>query len=185
MNHIFTNPTFVLFAILFLGMALGNISIKGIALGSSGVLFVALLAGHCGLQVPDGVTGIGTALFVYCVGLGVGNRFFASLRSKGSLLSLLSLFVVGSAWLTTWGLCSLFDINGEIATGLFAGACTSTPGLAAATETLQSGGADPALVNIGYGVAYPFGIIGVVLFVQLLPRLLRQDLMPIAVNPLQ
>ncbi len=176
MNHIFTNPTFVLFAILFLGMALGNISIKGIALGSSGVLFVALLAGHCGLQVPDGVTGIGTALFVYCVGLGVGNRFFASLRSKGSLLSLLSLFVVGSAWLTAWGLCSLFGVNGEIATGLFAGACTSTPGLAAAAETLQSAGADPALVNIGYGVAYPFGIIGVVLFVQLLPRLLRQDL---------
>ncbi len=176
MSGILTNPTFVLFAVLFLGMALGNISIKGVALGSSGVLFVALLAGHCGLTVPDGVTGIGTALFVYCVGLGVGNRFFASLRSKGSVLSLLSLLVVGAAWGTTWVFCAIFGIDGDIAAGLFAGACTSTPGLAAATEALQSAGKDPALINIGYGVAYPFGVVGVVLFVQLLPRFLKQDI---------
>lgn len=82
MTGILENPTFVLFAVLFLGLALGNITIKGISLGSSGVLFVALAAGHFGLKVPDGVVGIGTALFVYCVGPGVGNRFFASLRSK-------------------------------------------------------------------------------------------------------
>ncbi len=173
---VFENPVFVLFAILFLGLALGNITIKGVALGSSGVLFVALLAGHFGLSVPDGVTGIGTALFVYCVGLGVGNRFFASLRSKGILISLLSVIVVGSAWLVTWGLCSLFDIQGDIATGLFSGACTSTPGFAAATEALQSAGRNTDAISVGYGVAYPFGVIGVVLFVQLLPRLLKQDL---------
>ena len=96
----FEHPAFVLFAVLFAGLALGHISIKGISLGSSGVLFAALLAGHFGLKVPDGITDIGTALFVYCVGLGVGNRFFASLRSRGKYLVVLAALVVGVAWLT-------------------------------------------------------------------------------------
>ena len=52
---IFENPAFVLFLVLFVGLALGNISIKGISLGSSGVLFAALAAGHFGLRTPEGV----------------------------------------------------------------------------------------------------------------------------------
>lgn len=175
-KNMLDNPTFVLFAVLALGIALGNIEFKGISLGSSGVLFVALLAGHLGLKVPDGIMGIGTALFVYCVGLGVGNRFFSSLRSRGNRLMLLSVLVVGIAWLVAWLLSSALGIDAGVAAGLFAGACTSTPALAAATEAVQESGADSALVNIGYGVAYPFGVIGVVLFVQLLPRLLKQRL---------
>lgn len=171
--EILQNPTFALFAILFVGLAFGNISFKGISLGSSGVLFAALAAGHLGLKVPAGLTDIGTALFVYCVGLGVGNRFFAALRSRGKRLVLLSLLVVGTAWLTSWGLCELLGLDAGLGAGLFAGACTSTPALAAAIEATGSG-AD--VVNIGYAVAYPFGVIGVVLFVQLLPRLLRTSL---------
>lgn len=176
MNEVITNPTFVLFAILALGLALGNISIKGVALGSSGVLFVALIAGHYKLTVPVGVTEIGTALFVYCVGLGVGNRFFASLRSKGSKLVLLSVIVVGAAWVVTFLSSKLFGIDSAIAAGMFAGACTSTPGLAAATEAISAAGGNASTINIGYGVAYPFGVIGVVLFVQLMPRILGQNL---------
>lgn len=176
MMEIFSNPTFVLFAVLALGMALGRISVGGVSLGSSGVLFVALLAGHLGLRVPEGVTGIGTALFVYCVGLGVGNRFFASLRSRGSRLVLLALPVVGMSWLLCRVGCSLLGIDPAVGAGIFAGACTSTPGLAAAMEALQSSGGNTAGLNIGYGVAYPMGVVGVVLFVQLLPRLLRRSL---------
>lgn len=175
MADIFVNPTFVLFAVLFLGLLLGNISVKGISLGSSGVLFVALAAGHFGLKVPDGVIGMGTALFVYCVGLGVGNRFFASLRSKGSALALLAVIVVGVAGLVAWGLCGVMGIDSRIATGLFAGACTSTPAFAAATESVQDAQGMSA-IGAGYAVAYPFGVVGVVLFVQLLPRLLKKSL---------
>lgn len=119
---------------------------------------------------------MGTALFVYCVGLGVGNRFFAALRSKGKNLVFLSLIVVGLAWAVTWLLCTLTGMDFAIGAGMFAGACTSTPALAAATEAAKNLGANEAIINIGYGVAYPFGVIGVVLFVQLMPRLLHLNI---------
>lgn len=176
MTAILQNPTFVLFAILFLGLALGNISVKGIALGSSGVLFVAMVAGHYKLSIPDNVSDMGTALFVYCVGLGVGNRFFASLRSRGKNLIVLTLTIVLAGWLTALGMCKLLGIDMSVGAGLFAGACTSTPALAAALDAAKAAGLSESVINIGYGVAYPFGVIGIVLFVQLLPRLLNINL---------
>ena len=171
--EIFGSPTFVLFVVLFAGLAFGNLSIKGISFGSSGVLFAALVAGHFGLHVPDGIADVGTAIFVYCVGLGVGNRFFDSLKSRGKYLIILSLLVVSVAWLAAWVLGSMLGMDAGTVAGLFAGACTSTPALAAAIE---SQGSQASAVNIGYAVAYPFGVVGVVLFVQLLPRFLRQNL---------
>lgn len=176
METLLSNSTLVLFGILFLGLALGNISFKGIALGSSGVLFVAMVAGHYGLKVPNGISEIGTALFVYCVGLGVGNRFFSSLKSRGKKLIILASSIVLAGWLTTWGMCELFGIDLSVGAGLFAGACTSTPALAAALDAAKSAGLNESVINIGYGLAYPFGVIGIVLFVQLLPRLLKKDL---------
>ncbi|MBR3943567.1 MAG: YidE/YbjL duplication, partial [Akkermansia sp.] len=176
MEALLSNSTLVLFSILFLGLALGNISIKGISLGSSGVLFVAMLAGHYGLKIPDGISAIGTVLFVYCVGLGVGNRFFSSLKSRGKNLIILAGTIVLVGWLTAWGLCELMGIDLTVGAGLFAGACTSTPALAASLDAAKAAGYDESVINIGYGLAYPFGVIGIVLFVQLLPRILRKDL---------
>lgn len=175
MSSILENPTFVLFAILFAGLALGNISVKGVSLGASGVLFAALLAGHMQLHVPQGISEIGTAFFVYAVGLGVGNRFFSSLRSRGKKLILVALVIVLSGWISAWGLCALLEIDLSIGAGLFAGACTSTPALAAALDAAKLNGLDESVINIGYGVAYPVGVVGIVLFVQLVPSLLKKD----------
>lgn len=172
MDDLLTNSTFVLFGILFAGLLLGNIKICGLSLGSSGVLFVALAAGHFGLHVPDGISGMATALFVYCVGLSVGNRFFGSLVQSGNKLALLAIIVVTLAAAVTIGLCYACGIEPGVAAGMFAGACTSTPALAAAAEAMHNSGS----VNIGYGIAYPFGVVGVVLFVQLLPRILKTDI---------
>ncbi len=172
MMELLHNPAFVLFGILFIGILLGNIRFCGLTLGSSGVLFVALAAGHFGLGVPEGVGGIGTALFVYCVGLSAGNRFFSSLAQAGNRLALLSLVVVTLGALTAAGLSYAFGIGPGMAAGMFAGACTSTPALAATMESVPDAGS----VNIGCGIAYPFGVAGVVLFVQLLPRLLKAEL---------
>jgi len=169
---LFNNPLLTLFAVVGLGLAFGNVTIKGISLGASGVLFAALLAGHFGVLLPAGVGRFGLALFVYCVGIGAGGRFFESLAREGGTLAKLALIIVGLGALLTWGMAELLHIPAGLATGLFAGAMTSTPALAAATEV---GGAQGRDVAIGFGVAYPFGVIGVVLFVQLLPRLLGRS----------
>lgn len=166
--------TLVLFGIIFFGIALGSIKIYGLNLGLSGVLFVALAAGHYRLAIPDGVGQLGLALFVYCVGLSAGNRFFSAIAKQGSKLAIMSAVIVGVSALFTCLFGIWFKVPAGISSGIFAGACTSTPALAAATESLP--GASGSGVSIGYGIAYPFGVVGVVLFVQLLPRLLRFDL---------
>ncbi len=170
-------PLVALFAIIASGLLFGSITIKGINLGSSGVLFTALLAGHLGYDIPGGVGTLGLVLFVYCVGIGAGGRFFASVMREGATLAKLALVIVTLGGLITWVGALLLDLPADLATGIFAGALTSTPALAAATEGLKEGATG---VSIGYGIAYPFGVVGVVLFVQLLPRLLKHDLEAIA-----
>lgn len=169
-NTIFDNALIVLFLIVGLGLLFGSVTIKGIGLGSSGVLFVALLAGHLGLKIPGGVGSFGLALFVYCVGIGAGPRFFPALAREGGGLAKLGFVIVGAGAVAAWGLGRLFELPADLTAGLFAGALTSTPALAAATEGAGNGGQG---VAIGYGISYPFGVIGVVLFVQLLPKILK------------
>lgn len=168
-------PLIALFAVIAAGLLLGNVKVKGIHLGSSGVLFTALLAGHFGYSIPAGVGTLGLVLFVYCVGIGAGDRFFASLAREGAALAKLAVLIVALGGLVTWGFSNLLELPPGLATGIFAGALTSTPALAAATEGLVAHGGSEA-VSIGYGIAYPFGVIGVVMFVQVLPRILRLDL---------
>jgi putative transport protein len=170
-------PLVALFGVVASGLLLGSINVKGINLGSSGVLFTALLAGHLGYSIPGGVGTLGLVLFVYCVGIGAGGRFFASLAREGATLAKLALVIVTTGGLITWMGASLLGLPADLAVGIFAGALTSTPALAAATEGLKDSASG---VSIGYGIAYPFGVIGVVLFVQVLPRLLKHDLEKIA-----
>ncbi|MEQ9824161.1 MAG: TrkA C-terminal domain-containing protein [Puniceicoccaceae bacterium] len=167
------NPLFALFLIIGVGLFLGSLKVKGLSLGSSGVLFSALLAGHFGVVLPDVVGTIGLVLFVYCVGISAGGRFFGALAREGATLAKLGVMIVGLGALIAWACHTWMKIPADLTVGIFAGALTSTPALAAATEGLADAGSN---VVIGYGIAYPFGVIGVVLFVQLMPRILRQDL---------
>jgi len=169
---VFGNVLIALFVIIGAGLLLGSISIRGISLGSSGVLFSALLAGHLGLEIPDGVGNFGLALFVYCIGIGAGPRFFPALAREGGSLAQLGLIIVVTGAATAWLVGTALDLPQALTIGLFAGALTSTPALAAASEP---GGVTAQGVAIGYGVAYPLGVIGVVLFVQVLPRLLKPE----------
>ena len=170
-------PLIALFAIIASGLLFGSFTIKGLNLGNSGVLFTALFAGHLGYGIPGGIGTLGLVLFVYCVGIGAGGRFFASVAREGATLGKLALVIVATGGAITWAGAKLLDLPVDLATGIFAGALTSTPALAAATESLTDAASG---VSIGYGIAYPFGVIGVVLFVQLLPRLLKHDLNAIA-----
>jgi putative transport protein len=165
------------FCIIGLGLLLGSVRVFGISLGSSGVIFVAIAFGAWGAEMPSELGNFGLVLFVYCIGLAAGPGFFRAFHRQGPRLAKLSTLIVATGAVTT-GLCAMWlGISAAMAAGVFAGAMTSTPGLAAALNVFEQ--MDPQLapdVSVGYGIAYPFGVIGVVLFVQLLPRLLGRDI---------
>jgi len=168
---------FVLFIILALGALLGSFSWRGISLGTAGVLFVALIFGHYGLSVPKVVMDLGLLLFVYSVGLQAGPRFFRMFRKQGLRYVVIGVAVALTGVLATLGLAFILKIPDALAAGLYTGALTCTPALAAAVEAFARSAPDlGAAVSVGYGVAYPFSMIGMVLLIQFLPRLLHRDL---------
>lgn len=162
---------FALFLIIALGFMLGRIQIMGLSLDVSAVIFIALLFGHFGVIIPKELGNMGLVLFIFTIGIQAGPGFFDSFRSKGKTLIILTLLIVGSACLTGILFKYLLDIDTPSIVGLIAGALTSTPGLAVAIDSTQSSAA-----SIAYGIAYPFGVIGVILFVKLLPKFLHKDL---------
>jgi len=175
--HLLTEEMFVLFAILTLGAWIGHLSWRGISLGSAGVLFVALLFGHYGMSVPREVMDLGLLLFVYSVGLSAGPSFFRTFRKRGIQFVVLALVVVGTGAVLTALFGILLDLPPALATGLYAGALTCTPALAAAIDSLNRSLPEAApLVSVGYGVAYPFSMISMVLLIQFLPRLLKRPI---------
>ena len=161
-------PYLALFLIITIGFMIGRIKIKGISLDISAVIFVALLFGHFGVIIPRDFQDVGLVLFVFTIGLQAGPGFVQSFRSTAVPLVSIALIMVTVAAGTTVFTAWLFDIDFELAIGLFTGALTSTPGLAAATDITGS-----PITSIGYGLAYPFGVIGVIVFVKLLPRLMN------------
>jgi putative transport protein len=163
------------------GLALGGIRIGGIGLGIAGVLFSGILFGHFGFKINPDIMGFarefGLILFVYTIGMQVGPGFLASLRSQGMVLNSLAFLIVACGVLITWGLVALEKIPMPVAAGLFSGATTNTPSLAAAEEALKQvpGITSEALVmpGLGYAIAYPFGIVGIILAMLLLRSMFR------------
>jgi putative transport protein len=171
LSALLADPLTTLLLVIGLGLLLGRVQVCHVSLGSSGVLFVALLAGHLGYSVPN-VDTIGVILFVYCVGLNAGPGFFHEMAHRGTKLAKLALVVALSGALAAYLVGTAFDLPADLVTGVFAGALTSTPALAAATSAAGEGSS----VAVGFGIGYVVGIVGVVLFLQGLPALMRADL---------
>lgn len=169
--EILSSQYFGLFVIICLGFILGSIKIKGISLDISAIIFVALIFGHFGMTMPPIVGKLGLILFIYTIGMQAGPGFFGSFRQQGRNLAIIATIVVGSASLITFAAFWVTGIEMPVAIGLLTGALTSTPGLAAAIDATNS-----SLVSIGYGIAYPFGVIGVILFVRLYPKIIKADI---------
>jgi putative transport protein len=167
----------VLFAILAIGSWIGHLSIRGMALGTAGVLFTALVFGHFGLKVPKEIMDLGLLLFAYSVGLQAGPNFFRTFRRRGMQYVIIGLVIVTTGVLATVGVALLLHLPYDLASGLYTGALTCTPALAAAIDVVERiAPGTSASVSVGYGVAYPFSMIGVVVLVQFLPRLLGRSL---------
>ncbi|MGQ9491311.1 MAG: aspartate:alanine exchanger family transporter [Anaerolineae bacterium] len=176
MSALLAEQMLVLFAILAIGSWLGNLSLRGVSLGGAAVFFVGLAFGHFGLTIPKPVMDLGLLLFVYAVGLQAGPRFFRTFRKQGRQFVIVAAAGILAAGLATFALARLLAIPYTVAAGMFTGAVTNTPALAATLDAMNH--IDPAQaanVSVGYGIAYPFSIVGVTLLIQFLPRLLRQD----------
>jgi putative transport protein len=164
-----------------LGLMLGKIKVKGIGLGSAGALFVGIGLGHLGLRVEPNVLHFiqefGLILFVYTIGMQVGPGFVDSIRRHGLVLNLLSTSVVLLGVVVTLCLYFFTDMHNNVPVliGMLCGAVTNTPSLGAANSAFAAAGVDTSLTGIGYAVAYPFGVIGIILVMILMRIIFRQD----------
>lgn len=149
---------------------MGNIKIAGFSFDVSAVIFVALVFGHFGVIMPPEIERIGMVLFIFTVGIQAGPGFIDSFKRYGRKFALLASLIVFVAFAVATGLMYFFKVDSNLIAGLLCGALTSTPGLTVAIDASSS-----PLASIGYGIAYPFGVIGVILFIKLLPRIIKVD----------
>lgn len=193
-----------MFVMLALGLALGRVTIKGISFGSAGVFLVSLGIGALFASIDyntpfigqfvlsqedvsiygDVLENFGLILFASAVGFIAGPTFFRSFKSnaKSFITMGVSVTIVGVLLTALIGLIP--GIGPYYASGLFSGAITSTPALSAANEiastvTITVAGVTmkaDVLVTIGYAITYPLGVLGVVLFIQLMPKILKADM---------
>ena len=197
---------FVVFAVLTLGYLLGRITIKGISLGDAGVFIVALIFGALFFSVDSEgallfsgsakpydfntglslVESLGLVLFVTSVGFIAGPKFFGNFKRNFKSYVLLGAIIILSGGIAAAACIGLGEVIGYGGTiqdqdgfvamivGLLAGALTSTPAFSAAKATVAADYQN--LVSVGYGIAYIFGVIGVVLFVQIMPKLTKANM---------
>jgi len=174
------NPLLLLFLVAAIGFPLGRVKIRGSELGVAAVLFVGLFAGGLdpSLALPEIVYMLGLAVFVYTVGLSSGRAFLSSLRRDGLRYNLLAVGAVALATLLAALAQRLLGLDRAFGAGLFAGATTNTPALAAAIETLKQATPDRAVQEpvVAYSICYPMGVLGVVLAIRVAWWLWKPDL---------
>ncbi|MCT8553623.1 putative transporter [Glaesserella parasuis] len=156
-----------------IGLWIGHIKVRGVSLGIGGVLFGGILVSHFMTQYGVKLDGhtlhfiqeFGLILFVYTIGIQVGPGFFASLRQSGLKLNAFAVMIVGISGILVILLHKIFDVPLPVILGIFSGAVTNTPSLGAGQQILTELGGESitAVMGMGYAIAYPFGIIGILL----------------------
>ena len=189
-----------IFLVAALGYLLGSITIKGVSLGTAGVFLVAILFGYLctlpqlqAIPVFDSffmadssatlngyyskiIQNVGLVLFVTSVGFIAGPNFFKNLKKNATSYVLLGAIIILSGTLVAVLFALIPGIGPEFSAGILSGALTTTPGFSAALEAAESIGHATDIITLGHAIAYPFGVVGVVLFVQLMPKFLKADM---------
>ena len=173
------------------GLMLGKIRVKGVSLGSTWILFVGILLSHFGFRADSSLLHFlkefGLILFVFSIGLQVGPGFFHSFKSGGLKLNMLAVALVLIGVVTTYIIHLVTGENLVTLTGVMSGAVTNTPGLGAAQQTYLDATSGSFVHEIntaevasslasGYAVAYPIGVLGVILVLMLTKALFKVDL---------
>jgi len=191
MNWIFqlnaSNPVAHAVGILALvcvaGMALGSLKVRGVGLGTAGVLFAGIITGHFGKPIDhhtlEFVKEFGLILFVFTIGLQLGPGFFAAFRQQGLRLNAIAATVVLSGAALALLLGWLLKMDFAAVLGLLSGATTNTPSLGATQQTLAMipGISDDrlALPALAYAVSYPGAIVGIIGTLLILKAVFRID----------
>ena len=176
-------PLLLLFIVVGLGYLLGNVKIRGISLGVAAVLFVGLAFGALSpdMRLPPILVDLGLIIFVYTIGLSSGPGFFASFRRKGLRDNTFVFLMLLLGALLTVGFAAVFHLKATVTAGMFAGSLTNTPALAGILETIARVAPAGQLTVletepvIGYSVAYPMGVIGLMLAIYVMQRVFRID----------
>lgn len=198
--NVFALPALLtgLFVVTALGYLLGRVTIKGVNLGTAGVFLVAILFGYLCTLIPSDapilnalrleagkgnttyyksvIQNVGLVLFVGSVGFIAGPKFFRDLKKNFKTYILMGVVVIliGTAVAVIFTLVSPY--GSDFWAGILSGSLTTTPGYSAAQEAMKELGLSDTQVTIGHAIAYPFGVVGVVLFVQLLPKMIKADM---------
>ncbi len=183
MHLLVENELLALLVIMGIGLAIGQINIGGFKLGVAAVLFVGLgfATVEPEIQIPPLIYILGLSLFVYTIGLEAGPEFFRSLRSRGIKHNLFGLGILLFVTLETFLLIKLLGIDEVEGAGTFAGAVTNTPALAAIVDALptvlsaEEAAEKAQLPVIGYSLAYPIGVFGVIAAIAILSKVFRID----------
>lgn len=170
----------ILALVITLGLSLGKIKVKGVSLGLAWILFIGLIFGHFSLNLDEHLLHFlkefGLILFVYSIGLEVGPSFFSSFKNGGKSLNLLSIIVIAISIVTMLGIYTISGTSITSMAGILSGAVTNTPGLGAAQQAFSDlRHIDAPSIAAGYAIAYPMGVLGVILSFIILRFALRID----------
>lgn len=172
------HAVFVLSLVVSVGILLGKIKLFGISLGITWILFVGIFFGHLGLIIDEHVLHFvkefGLILFIYSIGMQVGPSFFSSFKQGGITLNLLAMAIVFLGVVTAYVIHLITGLPISTMVGILSGAVTNTPGLGAAQQTFREAtGADDPSIAMGYAIAYPLGVVGIILTLILIKTVFR------------
>ncbi|MDE7396542.1 MAG: putative transporter [Muribaculum sp.] len=173
--HSSVQALIVISIVCAIGLSLGKIRFGSISLGVAFVFFTGIVAGHFGLSIDGDMLifaeNFGLVLFVYALGLQVGPGFFSSMRHGGVRLNMLGLFLAIIGLAVTVLLTYVTAVSLPDLMGLFCGATTNTPALGAVQATLTQLGIPSSTPALGCAVAYPLGVVGVIVALIIIRRL--------------
>lgn len=179
LEHSALQAVIVLSFISALGLGIGKIHFAGVSLGVTFVFFMGILAGHFGLSIDPQMLSyaesFGLILFVYALGLQVGPGFFSSFRKEGFTLNMLALGVIATGTILALVISFTTKISLPDMIGILCGATTNTPALGAAQQTLVQLGLPSSAPALGCAVAYPLGVVGVIIALFFIRRVLVKD----------
>lgn len=118
LDTLLSNDVVALCGVITAGLLLGRVTLAGLSLGSSGVIFAALALGRLGYDIPAGAGALGLVLFVYCVGIRAGPSFFRGFVRQGRSLAKLAAALTALGAVATWGIARVLGIPADLAAGV-------------------------------------------------------------------